>query len=187
MSLKSLNNNLNDKDTVHSYLETYDKLFQSKKYGNVNVLEIGIYQGGSIKLWKDYFINGHIYGVEINGLDTILDNSIKHDDRITLYTNTNAYDDNFLKSKLDNIKFDFLIDDGPHTLESMIFYLTNYVHLLKADGVLIIEDVQDYSWIEVLKNNTPTEFQQYIKVIDIRHIKGRYDDLLFIIDKSGVL
>lgn len=187
MSLRLLNNNLNDKDTIHSYLDTYEKIFQNKKYSDVNILEIGVFQGGSIKLWKDYFVKGCVYGIEINGLDSIIDDSIKQDNRITLYTNTNAYDDNFLKSKLDNIKFDFLIDDGPHTLESMIFYLTNYVHLLKADGVLIIEDVQNYSWIEVLKNNTPAEFQQYIKVIDIRHVKGRYDDLLFIIDKSGVL
>jgi len=51
MELRSLiNNSRTDKDTIHSYLETYEKLFNDKRLTSKSILEIGIYNGGSIKL-----------------------------------------------------------------------------------------------------------------------------------------
>jgi len=187
MSLAELLNPLTDKGTIHTYVETYEKLFGAKKNGNINILEIGIQTGGSIKLWRDYFLNGKIYGVDIINMEEIQEQSIKYDPRVTLFTGSTAYDQEFVKKNLSDIKFDFIIDDGPHSLESMIFFVKHYAPLLKDDGALIIEDVQDYSWLETIKQNTSVEYHPYIKYVDIRHIKGRYDDLMFIIDKSGVL
>jgi len=46
-----------DKNTFHSYLNLYENLLKSKKYSAKNILEVGIYKGGSIKMWKDYFVN----------------------------------------------------------------------------------------------------------------------------------
>ncbi len=51
------------------------------------------------------------------------------------------------------------------------------------DGILIIEDVQSYDWIKVLKNEVPEHLKKYIKVYDLRQNKGRYDDIVFSIDK----
>ena len=53
------------------------------------------------------------------------------------------------------------------------------------DGILIIEDVQDYKWIDLLKLVVPDNLQKYIKVYDLRENKGRYDDIVFTIDKSN--
>ena len=39
-------------------------------------------------------------------------------------------------------KFDFIIDDAPHTLESMIDCIKLYHDLLTENGIMIIEDVQ---------------------------------------------
>jgi len=65
MSLVELvDNNYTDKNTVHSYLATYEKLFSKKKETAKNVLEVGIHFGGSIKLWHDYFVNSTVYGIE---------------------------------------------------------------------------------------------------------------------------
>jgi len=47
-------NSRTDKNTTHSYLELYYDLFVSKKESSKNVLDVGIYHGGSIKLWKDF-------------------------------------------------------------------------------------------------------------------------------------
>jgi hypothetical protein len=54
------------------------------------------------------------------------------------------------------------------------------------DGILIIEDVQDINWIDILTNETPEHLKQFIKVYDLRPNKGRYDDIVFTIDKANV-
>ena len=52
-----------DKNTVHSYLETYEKLFNSYKDEDIVFLEVGVREGGSIRLWGDYFTKATIYGI----------------------------------------------------------------------------------------------------------------------------
>lgn len=181
--LKNLiNNNTTDKDTIHSYLEPYEDIFQKRKNDEVKLLEIGVNMGGSIKLWKDYFTNGIIHGVDISDEGSIKENDIKNHERVKLHMKTNAYDNNFVKSF--DFKFDIIIDDGPHTLDSMIYVVKNYTPLLKSDGVLVIEDIQSESWINTLKENTPEIYHKNIKIIDNRSVKRRYDDILYIVDLS---
>ena len=192
MSLKDLvNNSLTDKNTTHSYLDLYNELLIDKKETAKNVLEIGIgdfekTNGGSIKLWKDYFINATIYGLDILNKDRVID-ELLDDPRVILYTSTDAYDETFFNHELltQNIKFDFMLDDGPHTLESMKQFIKLYSQILALDGILIIEDVQSWEWIDVLKNEVPEHLQKYIKVYDLRHIKNRWDDIVFTIDLSN--
>jgi hypothetical protein len=66
----------------------------------------------------------------------------------------------------------------------MVTYLDLYLPLLKEDGILVIEDVQDINWIEGLINCVPEHLKQYVEVIDLRHMKNRYDDILFVVNKS---
>lgn len=185
MSLIELvNNERTDKNTTHSYLELYEKLLNKKKYTAKNVLEIGISAGGSIKLWHDYFVNANVYGIDIIK-DSNVWSEIKNKENIHLYTSTDAYKDEFVKKITDmNIKFDMILDDGPHTLESMIFFVSKYSKLLTEDGILILEDIQDYKWIEHIKNAIPDELKCYTHIHDLRKNKNRYDDLILIIDKK---
>jgi hypothetical protein len=55
------------------------------------------------------------------------------------------------------------------------------------DGILIIEDLQLCDWTEILKNEVPEDLKQYVKVYDLRDNKGRYDDIVFTIDKGNLL
>ena len=52
--LEFVNDDKTDKNTVHSYLPLYQKLLESKKETAKNVLEVGMLNGGSIKLWNDF-------------------------------------------------------------------------------------------------------------------------------------
>lgn len=187
MSLEEIVDNLRtDKNTCHSYLSLYQNLLVSKKETSKNILEIGIGgTGGSIKLWHDYFVNANIYALDIMDYNYVWD-GIKDNERIVLYTSINAYDDDFFNSHFlnKNIKFDFMLDDGPHTLESMQNFIRLYSQVMEDDGILIIEDVQDWNWIDILKNETPEHLKKYIKVYDLRAIKNRYDDIVFTIDKK---
>ena len=186
MNLEQLaDNSITDKNTVHSYLPLYQTLLASKKETALNVLEIGIYRGGSIKLWGDFFTNAIVYGLDVTDEHVVCE-SIKNHERIRLYTSTDAYDANFVTSEFINndVKFDFMLDDGPHTLESMIKFIQLYSNLMTYDGILIIEDVQDWSWIAALESKVPPQLRQFIKVYDLRPNKGRYDDIVFTIDMS---
>jgi hypothetical protein len=48
----------------------------------------------------------------------------------------------------------------------------------------VIEDVQDINWINKFKTITPLHLQKYIHVYDLRNVKNRYDDILFVINKN---
>ena len=189
MSLEELvDDSRTDKNTVHSYLGLYETLLNSKKTNAKNVLEVGISTAGSIKLWRDYFVNAKVYGLDIIAIDKVWE-GVKNDDRIVLHTSTDAYDyDNFTKLFLDtNIKFDMVLDDGPHSLDSMRTFIKLYSQILTEDGILIIEDVQSWEWIETLINEVPDNLKKYIQTYDLRANKGRYDDIVFVINKTGLV
>ena len=181
--IEIVDNTRTDKNTTHSYLPLYQRLLMKKKETALNVLEIGIYKGGSIKLWNDFFINANVYALDIMSIHYVWE-GIRDNDKIKLYTSIDAYDHAFFVSNFlyKNIKFDLLLDDGPHTLESMKQFVKLYSQIMKDDGILIIEDVQEWDWIDILKDEVPYHLKKYVKVYDLRTIKNRYDDIVFTID-----
>jgi hypothetical protein len=82
------------------------------------------------------------------------------------------------------MKFDLMLDDGPHTLTSMISFITLYSSLMQDDGILIIEDVQAIEWLDELTKVVPEHLKEYISTYDLRNIKNRYDDIVFVINKQ---
>jgi len=187
-----IDNSITDKNTTHSYLQLYQNLLMSKKETAKNVLEIGIgdfgeKNGGSIKLWRDYFTHAIIYGLDILPIDRVIDELI-NDTRVILYTSTDAYNEDFFITNFlnKNLKFDFMLDDGPHTLESMTQFIKLYSQIMADDGILIVEDVQSWDWIDTLISAVPEHLKQFVKVHDLRGNKNRYDDIVFTIDKSNV-
>ena len=182
-SLQSLiDNKRTDKNTLHSYLELYEILFNCKKKSVKNVLEIGIDKGGSIKLWHDYFLDAKVIGVDIIKDFQVWD-ELKNKERIKLFTSTDAYNIDFIKNNLPE-ELDVIIDDGPHTLESMKFFLKHYSPLLSNQGILVLEDIQSWKWIKCLKESVPEELKRCVFVYDLRANKGRYDDIVLVINKN---
>lgn len=168
-----------DKNTSHSYVEVYERLFSPIRESCTKVLEIGVQEGGSIKLWNDYFPNAHIYGLDIDFSKLRVDLSSPR-----IHTSQcNAYSNDTIAT-LEDGSFDIIIDDGPHTKESMIIFASKYSQLLKEGGISVIEDVQTMEWVsDIVKS-----FPKYMKVdvIDRRHVKGRWDDILIIAKRVAV-
>lgn len=164
---------LTDKGDTHNYIKGYYGYeFNDIREKPINILEIGLAHCGSAKLWRDWFVNGNIYVIEHDI------NLITKLDRINI-----KLADAYLHDTIDyyqDIEFDYIIDDGPHTLKSQIFSVKNWSNKLKPGGKLIIEDVQDINNIEVLK--AYTDFPN--RVIDLRETSfKRYDDIIFEITK----
>jgi hypothetical protein len=179
-----VDNHTTDKNTVHSYLEGYEPFIKRIRDTAKNVMEIGVLNGGGTKLFHDYFLRAKIYAVDVLPYDE-LPSQIKNKERIIIAASIDAYSTpwiNFLKNQ--GIKFDFILDDGPHSLESNVAVLHKYLDLLTDDGILIIEDIQKYEYIPLLMKEVPPHLRRATFVIDRREVKNRYDDVLFIIDKS---
>jgi hypothetical protein len=176
-------NTKTDKNTTHSYIPLYEKLLSNKRLTAKNVLEVGVNEGGSIKLSHDYFTNATIYGLDIIPLTNVCD-EIRCEPRIKL-GRFDAYNETFFNSNfLGKIKFDMILDDGPHTLESMIQFIKLYSQVMADDGILIIEDIASIDWINELIKVVPDHLKEYVSSYDLRHIKGRYDDIVLVINKQ---
>jgi hypothetical protein len=172
-----IDNTKTDKNTTHSYIRLYENLLNKKKETAKNILEIGIDRGGSIKLWSEYFTNAIIYGLDIMDINDVWD-GIKNKNNIILYTSLNAYDPIFVNNIFMNkIKFDFMLDDGPHTLESQKIFINNYFKKLNKNGKLIIEDVLgDFNLNELLKE--ANKFSSNIKILDLRDTTKTEDSII---------
>jgi len=117
------------------FLPIYEKYFHNYKNKKINILEIGIDDGGSLKLWRKYFPNANIVGLdifekdfEINGVKMFQGDQSNISD---LKRITNEYKD-----------FDIIIDDGSHVSKQTIKSFHYLFDFLKKDGLYVIEDLQ---------------------------------------------
>lgn len=173
-----------DKSWPHGYLHLYQALFEPIRRTAQTVLEIGIHTGDSIRMWRDYFINAHVYGIDV------VDNcgGLVGEDRITA-----MFRDAYTKETVDSFgetRFDVIVEDGAHTLESMRFAVREYSKLLTTTGILVIEDIPDPTWIQTLAADTPSELRPYIYGVDRRIALSTpsyfNDESMFVIDKRFI-
>jgi hypothetical protein len=50
----------------HPYTLFYDGLFKNSKEEHLKIAELGILDGASLLMWREYFKNAEIYGFEYN-------------------------------------------------------------------------------------------------------------------------
>ena len=58
--------NVTDMRHCHPYTLFYDALFKNKKNEKLEIAELGILDGASLLMWREYFTNSNIYGFEYN-------------------------------------------------------------------------------------------------------------------------
>lgn len=163
-----------DKLSVHSYLPFYELLFTPLQERAHPVLEIGVDGGGSLCIWREFFTTAPIWGFDINPCPPYLNDKTR-----VFHNRTDAYSaEGFTKARSIG-PFTAIIDDGPHSIESQRQFCTMYPNLLAPDGVAIIEDVQDINQCPSLAASLPEGFHH--ATVDLRSVKGRYDDVLFAI------
>ncbi len=169
-----------DKATDHSYDTFYCKELERFKNETGTLLEIGSFNGGSGLMWHEYLKGFHIVMTDI-------ENNIANKVKEKLNRSEFILMDGYQKESIKILKnkypegFDVIIEDGPHNLETQMFALKEYSKLLKKGGVLIIEDIQSESDLnELLRIKLRGKT---IEVVDLRHIKNRYDDLMIVVRK----
>lgn len=127
--------NKTDKSYLHNYLDFYETHLSQYKNEKIRILEIGIGDGASLKMWEEYFPNAEIYGVDINK-------------KCLSYKYTSGrvktlIGDQSNRTFLNGIQgeFDIIIDDGGHTMSQQMISFGCLFKKLKKEGVYIIENL----------------------------------------------
>lgn len=180
--------NINDK---HNYSDYYDLIFSEIRFKNINLLEVGLgsvdeninfhmkYMGknykplASLLAWRDYFVNGLIYGADID------EKILKNHDRIKTF-HVDMLNENSIRNMWKNIntKMDIIIDDGFHSFEANKLLFENSFRNLNNEGIYIIEDVHR-------KPSNIKKFYLYFKskninfeIIDLKHSNNLKDNCI---------
>lgn len=136
------NNKTNCIDKWMHYFEIYD--FWFKKYQNkpVVILEIGVYQGGSLNMWRDYFgEEAKIYAIDINPSCKQFE---KKNTEIFIGSQEDSAFLKYVKKQIPEI--DILIDDGGHTMNQQIVAFEELYGHIKDDGIYLCEDLHTSYW-----------------------------------------
>lgn len=129
-----------DKMERHNYTAYYDLLLQPYLTRDVNVLEIGVKKGGSLKLWRELFSpDSFIYGIDIDqGVSSFLrDAHVK----VLAMDSTDAA---LVTAALGGLQFDIIVDDGDHSPRWQAWTFNILAQFLKPTGVYIVEDAYDF-------------------------------------------
>lgn len=126
----------------HHYFEAYDNHFARFRNKEVTILEIGVSQGGSLQMWKDYFgPQAKIYGIDVDPRCKEFE-----EENIEIFIGSQS-DRNFLRSVIAKIpKVDILIDDGGHSMIQQIVSFEELFTHVKPNGVYFIEDCHTSYW-----------------------------------------
>lgn len=151
-----------------NYFEIYHRHFDKFLNQQINLLEIGIDQGGSLELWHEYFKDRcNLFAIDINPYALTL----KFDFTVDIAIG-NQTDHQFWTSYIDNHpKFDIVIDDGGHTMDDQLTTLIHIFPQLNDGGILLVEDTHTSYWPawggEL--NNPNTFIERSKSLIDLLH------------------
>lgn len=158
----------------HHYTDVYEPHLEKLRNKNINLLEIGIAQGASLRTFRDYFYNANVFGLDIYPESVINEPRIKS----LIGDSTLESTKNEIRS-LANGKLDVIIDDGNHNPTYQINTFKNMFNLLNDKGIYFIEDV--YSEDEIEK--AITEFNSSLKIekFNLRKKSGYGDSFIIMI------
>lgn len=144
------------------YFDIYEHHFARFVGKEVNVLEIGVFQGGSLQMWKHYFGDrANIYGVDINPELKELE-----EDRIHILIGDQGSRSFWQAVKQTQPVFDIIIDDGGHFMEQQRITLEEMLPVLSPNGVFLVEDMHTSYWPEYGGGYWyPGSFMEYSKLL----------------------
>ena len=126
-----------------NYFDIYHRHFDKFLNQEINLLEIGVANGGSLELWHTYFGDKcNIFGIDIDS--NVLNLKFNFDVNISI---GNQKDNAFWEQYLHTVPyFDIVIDDGGHDMDDQLTTLINIFPHLNDGGLLLIEDAHTSYW-----------------------------------------
>ncbi|MDQ1547643.1 MAG: hypothetical protein QOH69_2547 [Actinomycetota bacterium] len=149
------------------YFDIYDRHLAPFRRRPVTVLEIGIYHGGSLQMWKKYFGKRvSLVGVDIDERSTRLAES-----QVKVVVGDQSDRPFLQRLAADYGPFDVVIDDGGHSMDQQITSFEELWPHVRNGGIYLVEDLHTSYWKEYggeyLGSNTFIEYAK--RLIDQQH------------------
>lgn len=117
------------------FIDIYNYYFNTIKDKNLNIFEIGVETGESLRMFSDYFNKSNIVGLDIENKDYNIE-------RVEIFCGDQS-DEKILNRIIEKYKtFDVIIDDGSHKNKDVINSFNHLFPYLKFGGLYVIEDLQ---------------------------------------------
>jgi cephalosporin hydroxylase len=193
---KSDKGNSNIQIAWHNYTQIYTQLFKNLKPKRIFELGLGTNDlnissnmgvngrpGASHYGWSEYFPDAKVYGADIDYNCLFSTEKIK-----TFYcdqTNVSSIENLWKQYELQE-SFDIIIDDGAHTIESIIVFFENSIHKLQTGGYYIVEDIRNDHmdfWEQMIPQMRSKYLNFQFKMIKIPNILNTMDNNLIVIQK----
>jgi hypothetical protein len=151
----------------HHYFDIYTRHFEAYRAAPIRMLEIGVFRGGSLRMWKKFFHpDSVIVGIDI---DKNCQQYEVADSQVYVRIGSQA-DPDFLAKVNDEFgPFDIILDDGSHkTYHQLISFASLFRDALKDGGCYMVEDMHTNYWTSHV--DTPKSFIELSKeMIDRLH------------------
>lgn len=120
----------------HNYTPRYSLYLEQYRDEEFNLLEIGICDGASIRMWKEYFPKANIIAIDIDPRCKKYE-----EDRINVHIGDQT-DIKFLNELYNQYKhFEIILDDGGHSYKQQIVSFETLFPHLTPGGLYFIEDL----------------------------------------------
>jgi Methyltransferase domain len=151
----------------HHYFDIYTRHFDPYRARPIRMLEIGVFRGGSLRMWKEFFHPDSV----IVGID--IDRNCRQyeiaEQKIHVRIGSQA-DPDFLAAVNDEFgPFDIILDDGSHkTYHQLVSFASLFRDALKDDGCYLVEDMHTNYWTSHV--DTAESFMDLSKrMVDVLH------------------
>jgi hypothetical protein len=153
----------------HNYLRYYDMFFTPYREKDIKLLEIGVWHGDSLRMWKEYFPNAVIVGLDIDDMkqheeERIFTFKCKQTDQVQLH----------VLNKLRGA-FDIIVDDGGHQSADQIATFEHYFRYLNPSGLYCIEDCLCGYSPEFVKPNDKSIISRIQEMVGDVNMGGKID------------
>jgi len=135
----------------HHYTPYYYELFKDRRNDIKKLLEIGVgfkedmahvpnhyVTGAGLYMWRDFFPNAQIYGIDVEPT------CIFEVDRIKTFLRSQSRVHDLVKViRETGTDIDIVIDDGSHLTSDQVFTCQTLMPMLQKDVIYIIEDLNE--------------------------------------------
>jgi len=153
-----------------TYFQVYEEMFSKYVGKKITFVEIGVLQGGSLFMWREYFgKDARIIGIDLHPNAKELE---KHGFEIYIGSQS---DKNFWRNFYSKVgKIDILLDDGGHVNDQQIITLSESINNVNDSGIIMTEDVHT-SYFKKFGNPSKYSYINYSKyLVDV--VNSRFPD-----------
>ena len=153
----------------HMYTDRYSLYLEQYRDIEFNLLEIGVFDGASVKMWKEYFPKANIVALDIDPRCKQYE-----EDRINIHIGDQT-DVKFLQDVFNKYgHFEVILDDGGHSWKQQIISFETLFPLLTPGGLYFVEDMHtSYVYQSVWDDYHTTGMNYFKNLTDSVNLNGK--------------